>query len=124
MKSSLKGVHISLPLSAAVVNEVDTSLNEFGDLVIGLLLSLSKRETVVKAIQEEHWTFSLPCEYGGMASQSWSNLAWHWYSSLSLFFILPARKCLGAWHAHKYSAEQFYVKERRDNWNVSIYPTV
>ncbi len=118
------GVHTTLPWSAAGVNGVDARLNEFSDLVIGLLLSLSSRETVAEAIQEEHWTFSLSCEYSGMASQSWSNLAWHWYSSLSLFFILPARKCLGAWHAHKYSIEQFYVKERRDNWNESIYPAV
>ncbi len=101
------GVHITLPLSAAGVNGVDACLNEFSDLVIGLLLSLSSRETVAEAIQEEHWTFSLSCEYSGMASQSWSNLAWHWYSSLSLFFILPTRKCLGVWHAHKYSIEQF-----------------
>lgn len=121
LKFLLEVVHITLPLFAAGVNEIAAHLNEFNDLVTGLLLSLTSRETVAGAIQDEHWTFSLSCEYSGMASQSQSNLAWHWYSSLSLFFILLARKCLGAWHAHKYSKEQFYVK---NNWNESIYPAV
>lgn len=121
-KFPLEGVHIMLPLSG--VNGEDAHSNEFSDLVIGLLLLPTSRETVVEGIEEEDWTFSLSCEYSGMASQSWSNLAWHWYSSLSLFFILPARKCLGAWHAHKYGMEQFYVKEQRENWNESIYPAV
>lgn len=117
LKFPLEGVHMPLLLS-------DAHLNEFSDLVTGLLLSLSSRESVAEAIQDEHWTFSLSCEYSGMASQSRSNLAWHWYSSLSLFFILSARKCLGAWHAHKYSKEQFYIKGWWDNWNESIYPAV
>lgn len=53
ISSGRRGVHVMLSLSDAGANGKDAHSNEFSDLVIGLLLSLTSRETVVEGIEEE-----------------------------------------------------------------------